>query len=85
MFTTHSNLYIFISALAWQYFVRRFTNFFVTFFVKGECLAEWEKFLSNGFLYTDANNLFYDLDLSRISMPSGKWVKIRDKFGVSCV
>ena len=65
--------------------MRRFTNFFATCFLKAECLAEWEKILSNGFLSMDARNVFYDLGLSRISMPSGKWVKIRDKFGVSCV
>ena len=42
-------------------------------------------FIKRFFFHTDANNLFYNKGLSRISMPSGKWVKIRDKFGVSCM
>ena len=46
-------------------------------------MTGWEKILSNSFLYTDARNLFYDMDLSRISKLYVKWVKIRDKFGVS--
>ena len=80
---THSNLYIFITALVWQHFVSRFANFFVTFFVVRECLADWEKITSNGFLHTDPEMLLHDTHMVRISIPNVKWVKTRDEFGVS--
>ena len=80
---THSDLYIFISPLVWQHFVSRFANFFVTFFVVPECLADWEKITSNGFLHTDPEMLLHDTHMVRISIPNVKWVKTRDEFGVS--
>ena len=80
---THSYLYIFISPLVWQHFVSRFANFFVTFFVVPECLADWEKVTSNGFLHTDPEMLLHDTHMVRISIPNVKWVKTRDEFGVS--
>ena len=80
---THSYLYIFITAFVWQHFVSRFANFFVTFFVVPECLADWEKITSNGFLHTDPEMLLHDTHMVRISIPNVKWVKTRDEFGVS--
>ena len=83
--TPHSNLYIYLSTFAFSNILSADSLTFLQPFFVHECLAEWEKILSNSFLYTDAKNLFYEAHLFRISMPSGKWVKIRVKFGISCV
>ena len=67
----------------WQQFLSRLTNIFVKLFLLFECLADWEKITSNGFLHTDPEILLYDKHMVRISMSDVKWVKTRDKFGVS--
>ena len=52
-------------------------------FLLFECLADWEKITSNGFLHMDPEILLYDKHMVRISMSDVKWVKTHDKFGVS--
>ena len=57
----------------WQQFLSRFANFFAKLFLLFECLADWEKITSNGFLYIDPEMLLHDKDMVRISTPGFKW------------